>query len=283
LADSSGLPRPKNPVALVTGASEGFGRELCRVIAADGYDLIVVARNVERLELLAKEISRDRGAQVDVYRADLARPEEQRALAERVAARPGLKVLVNNAAFSLVGPFRELSPDAAAQIVSLNLGALYLLSHAALGNADFRAGGTLLNIGSIGGSFPLPLDAAYSGTKAGVDLFTKGLAYETKQDPQLDVHVQLARLGGLSTDWADRAMGPLPPGEELDPRVEWLKNDPTEAARTIWRKTRLRKKAVIHDTFGAWLQTVLFGAMPRLASAFVYTNNHREYARRGRK
>jgi hypothetical protein len=269
-------------VAIVTGASEGFGRELVREIAADGYDLVVVARNEARLRELAEAIEAEFAVAVEVRPCDLSLPAEQLALAEEVRCRSRLAIFVNNAAFSLVDAFHDLPLDGVQQMVSLNFGALATLTHAALNNPDFRRGGTLVNVGSIGGTWPLPFDALYSATKAAIHHFTASVAYEVAKDPELDVYVQVAQLGGLNTGWADRAMGTLKPGEARDPMIEFLQNDPAAAARTIWRKVKQRRKRIFTDHWMATLQTRFFRVFQRLGTAMVYTNTARERARRGR-
>jgi len=98
------------PIALVTGASEGLGREFARLLAADGFDLTVVARNEARLIELAEELEAGFGIRVQVERADLAQLEEQLRLAEMVRNRANLKVVVNNAAFSVVDAIHKLPP-----------------------------------------------------------------------------------------------------------------------------------------------------------------------------
>jgi short-subunit dehydrogenase len=271
------------PVAVVTGASEGFGRELTRLIARDGHDLVVVARSEARLTSLAKELESEFGIRVRVRCADLGDSDEQLAVAAELREEPQLKLLVNNAAFSIVDDFQNLPIDSVQQMIALNLGALATLSHAALNNRDFRRGGTLLNVGSVGGSWPLALDATYSSTKAAIDHFSSALAYEIAKNPELDVHVQVARLGGLKTDWSDRAMGALMPGEKPDPMIEIWLNDPADAARVIWEKTRSRKALFAADHWMARLQALIFGALPKLGTAFVYNNLVKERDRRGRQ
>jgi hypothetical protein len=273
----------ERPVAIVTGASEGFGRELTRLIAADGYDLVVVARNEARLRELAAELESDCGVSVAVRPADLSDPAEQLALASEVNDQPRLAIFVNNAAFSLVDAFHELPLDGVQQMVSLNLGALATLTHAALNNADFRRGGTLVNVGSIGGTWPLPFDAIYSATKAAIHHFTAAVAYEVAKNPELDVHVQVAQLGGLNTGWADRAMGELKPGEARDPVIHFLQNDPAAAARTIWRRVKQRRKRVFTDHWMATLQTRIFRRFQRAGTAMVYANTDKERARRNQR
>jgi hypothetical protein len=268
-------------VAVVTGASEGFGRELVRLIAADGYDLIVVARNEARLRELASELETSTGVSVEVRRADLSVSAEQLEFAEELRRHSRLALFVNNAAFSLVDEFHRLPLDRIQQIVSLNLGALAVLTHAALTNTDFRRGGTLVNVGSIGGVWPLPYDAIYSSTKAAIEHFTRAVGYEVDKNSEIDVHVQLAMLGGLDTGWADRAMGALDAGEKPDPMIQILMNDPVSAARAVWRKTKQRRKRVVTDHWMATLQARFFGMFPRLGTAMVYATSAKESARRG--
>jgi short-subunit dehydrogenase len=270
------------PIALVTGASEGFGRELTRLLAADGFDLITVARNEVRLAELAAELTAAFGTRVAVERADLAQLEEQLRVAELVRSRANLKVLVNNAAFSVVAAIHQLSAATIQRMVTLNLAAVCTLSAAALGNTDFRRGGTLLNVGSIGGSWPLPLDATYCGTKAAIDNFTQAIAFEVAQDPEIDVHVQVAKLGGLATGWSDRALGRLAPGERPSAIVEWFQNDPAAAARVVWTHAKRRRKSLVADTAFVRMQAAVLGTFQRLGSRFVYASNSREISRRRR-
>lgn len=273
----------QRPLALLTGASEGFGRVLAPHIARDGYDLILVARNESRLVELARELEGEHGVRVEVRPADLSDAQTQRAVAEYVRELPRLTLLVNNAAFSVVGRLPDVPIDSIQQMVSLNLGALYMLSHAALNNRDFRRGGTLLNIGSIGGSWPLPFDAVYASTKAAINLFSKAIAYEVKKNPEIDVHVQVARLGGLNTGWADRAVGELKPGEEPNPAIQMLMNDPVRAAAVVWPQTRARQRHIVYDCLSARLQDMIFSRLPMIGTATTHMFNSQESARRERK
>ena len=94
------MPRP---VALITGPTSGLGEGFARRYAIDGYDLVLVARDVERLERLAAELRDEAGAQVEVLRADLAVAADRATVAERL--RAGVRVLVNNAGFGTSGEF----------------------------------------------------------------------------------------------------------------------------------------------------------------------------------
>ena len=269
------------PVALLTGASEGLGRELAGLIARDGYDLIVVARNHQRLAELAGELAHEGNTTVAIRPCDLAQPDQQLALAEELRAQANLKLVINNAACSMVGPLPSLPGEKLQQIVSLNLAAVCTLSQAALQNHDFRQGGTLLNIGSIGGCCPLPLDATYSSTKAAVHAFTQAIAFEVKHNPDLNINVQLAKPGAIKTAWNDRSMGALKPGIVLDPFQERLKNDPATAAHTLWQQSKARAKPVLHDSRLTRVIDFIFSNFPALGSRWVYRSYSDETARRG--
>ena len=269
------------PVAVVTGASEGFGRELASRIARDGYDLVIVARNRARLAELAAQLEGECGAGVEVQSFDLTRPGQQLALAELVREQPNLKLLVNNAAFSVVGEFAALATEKLQQMASLNFTAVCALSQAALQNADFCRGGTVLNVGSIGGTYPMPLDATYSATKAALDIFSKALAYEVAHDHTRDVKVQVAKLGGLNTAWNDRTMGPMREGAQPDRRMEAVRNEPAAAADAIWRQCKARKRSILYDCRRVRVQQAVFSLLPWLGSRLVYTFYSEECRRRG--
>jgi short-subunit dehydrogenase len=93
------------PVALVTGASAGFGAEFCRQLARDGHDLVLVARGTERMRALAKELSDRHGVACEVITADLALDADVDRVVARIDASP-IDVLVNNAGFGTRGSIR---------------------------------------------------------------------------------------------------------------------------------------------------------------------------------
>ncbi len=168
------------PLALVTGASGGIGEALARRAAADGHDLVLVARSRPRLDQLAAELAGG-GSDAEVLAADLQTDDGVADVVARLRStddRP-VDVLVNNAWFGSVGDFAELPADILAGEVALNVMALMLLTRAALpGMLDRRQGG-ILNVASLASFLPGPGMANYSATKAFVLSLTEAIREET--------------------------------------------------------------------------------------------------------
>lgn len=165
------------PVALVTGASAGIGRELARVLAAD-HDLILTARREAELRSLAAELA---PAVCRVIPADLADPAAPRKLFEAVAAE-GLTVdvLVNNAGFGDLGPFADADLAKMLRMIQVNVTALTELTGLFLPAMRARGRGRILNVGSVAGFQPGPFMAVYYATKAFVNSFSEALSNELR-------------------------------------------------------------------------------------------------------
>jgi len=165
------------PVALVTGASAGIGREIARLLAAD-HDLILTARREPELRSLAAELA---PAVCYVFPTDLADPAAPRALFEAVS-RAGLsvEVLVNNAGFGDLGPFAEADLGKLLRMIQVNVTALTELTGLFLPGMRSRGRGRILNVGSVAGFQPGPYMAVYYATKAFVNSFSEALWSELR-------------------------------------------------------------------------------------------------------
>ena len=134
--------------ALVTGASSGLGEEFARLFAADGIDLVLVARRRDRLETLAGELRAARKISVHVVTADLSVPEEVERVVREVQALPlEIEFLVNNAGLGNVGPFAESALERQMVMVDVIVRALVRLTLAFLPGMLARKRGRVLNIG----------------------------------------------------------------------------------------------------------------------------------------
>ena len=165
--------------ALITGASAGIGRQLARLFAADGIDLVLVARRLPELQALCSELEQRHGIKARALSCDLSSPS---ALTELLGEVRGLTLeyLVNNAGFGSLGKFAELAPEREAQMVELNISAVVRLTREVLPGMLSRGHGRILNIGSTAGFQPGPYMATYYATKAFVNSFSEALSYELR-------------------------------------------------------------------------------------------------------
>jgi short-subunit dehydrogenase len=160
----------------VTGATAGIGREFAVQLAARGNDLVLVARDVERLEELAAELRRTRGVQVEILPADLSDREATARVAQRLADRERpVDVLVNNAGFGMKQSFlvNDLADEEG--MFDVLCRAVLVLSHAAGRAMKERGRGQIINVSSVAGWIA---SGTYSAAKSWVTVFTEGLAGE---------------------------------------------------------------------------------------------------------
>jgi uncharacterized protein len=242
--------------ALITGASGGIGLELAKHWAAEGYDLVLVARSGDRLDALVRGLS---GIRTQVIVADLATADGSERVLEAVAAA-GLDVdlLVNNAGAGLQGPFVRTAIGRELAMVQLNVGSLLQLTKGLLPGMVARGHGHIVNIASVAAYVPGPNQSVYYATKAFVRSFSDSLAAELRGT---GVAVMAAYPGPVATGF-HAAAGVRRSGRLYD----WFLEDPGDVAEAIARAVRRRSARVVPG----WRHRLLLGVMrilPRRAIA----------------
>ena len=191
------------PLAVVTGASAGIGAAYARRLAAQGYDLLLVARRVGRLQELAAELIRRHGVRAEPFPADLTKDADLEAVENRIARDEHLEFLLNNAGFGGSGQFYESSVEVQDAMHRLHVLATLRLSHAALRKMTASGKGALVNVSSMAAFVCRPGNTSYYSTKAWINCFTEGLYLELKQ-ARSPVRVQALCPGYTVTEFHER-------------------------------------------------------------------------------
>lgn len=252
------------PFAVVTGASSGIGKDLARECAAAGYDLMLAADRP--LDDIALELT-ERGANVEVVQADLARTESVDALCARLQGRP-VAALLANAGHGLGKGFLDQDFAEARHVVDTNItGTIYLI-HRIGKEMRARGAGRILITGSIAGFMPGTFQAVYNGTKAFIDSFSWALRNELKDT---GVTVTCLMPGVTDTNFFQRA-------DLMDTRVgtSESKMDPAEVARIGFKAMQDGEG----DVVAGW-QNKLQVAMANVTPAAVLAEQHRRQAEPG--
>lgn len=192
-----------NKTAIITGGNSGIGYELAKLFARDKYDLILIARNVERLEKAQKMLKKDFQVNVEILNKDLS----QNGVAGEIYSeltKKGIfpEVLVNNAGFGDYGAFVNENMDRIHAMLTVNTVALTELTRYFLPEMLQRKAGKILNISSVAAFMPGPLMAVYFATKAYVQSFSEALANELKGT---GITITVLVPGATKTGFQDRA------------------------------------------------------------------------------
>jgi short-subunit dehydrogenase len=162
------------PRSLITGAGSGIGAAFAERLAGRGHDLVLVARDGDRLQSLADDLSHRYGASCEVLPADLSDRDQVQQVCDRLAADDDpVDLLVNSAGFALARSFLKTTPTDEEGLLDVLVRSVLLLSHAGLPGMVERGRGGVINVASVAGWTP---SGTYSAAKAWVIVFTEGLA-----------------------------------------------------------------------------------------------------------
>jgi len=186
--------------AVITGASSGIGRDMARYLSRLGYDLILIARDKDRLENLQKELQSET-QKVDIYSVNLADEEKCKELHEQIYREYGVvDLVINNAGFGLFGEFVETDLDFELNMIKTNVMAVHILTKLFLQDMQKINKGRILNVGSVAGFLPGPLMATYYATKNYVYRFTESIQHELRKQKS-DVIVSVLCPGPVKTNF----------------------------------------------------------------------------------
>lgn len=213
-----------NAYALVTGGTSGIGYELCKLLAEDGYNLIIVARDQNELDNVADEIKNAYGVEAITIAKDLFERSNAFDLFNEIKSRGlEIEILINNAGHGHYGEFLDTNLTMELKIIDLNIASLVILTKLFLQDMVSRGSGRIMNLSSIASKAPGPWQSVYHGTKAFVQSFTEAIRNEVK-----DSGVTLTALlpGATATEFFEKA------GMEKSKIVQESKlDDPADVAK----------------------------------------------------
>jgi len=210
--------------AVVTGASSGIGAVYADRLAERGYDLVLVARNADKLAQVADRVRANTGRKVDVMPADLANASDLARVEAFLSETPDVTLLVNNAGLGGALKLLDSDVDQMTSLISLNVTALTRLTYAIVPGFVARGAGTIINIASIVAINPETLNGVYGGSKAFVLAFSQNLRHELAGT---GVRVQVVLPGATATEFWAIAGRPV---EQLPSAIVMRSEDLVDAA-----------------------------------------------------
>lgn len=179
--------------ALITGASSGIGRDIAKELSQKGYDLILVARNLEKLNEVKEKLETN----IETVSMDISNPENCKQLYEKYK---DIDILVNNAGFGDCGYFDKTNLEKELQMINTNIVAYHVLTKLYLKDMKAKNSGKILNVASIAGFMPGPLMATYYSTKAYVVRLSEAIREELKKENS-KVQISILCPGPVDTNF----------------------------------------------------------------------------------
>ncbi|NEQ31667.1 MAG: SDR family oxidoreductase [Leptolyngbya sp. SIO4C5] len=239
---------------LITGASAGIGAAFARALAAQKYNLVLVARSEGQLKAIAQQLAAQHDIQAHVITQDLTESNAAEAVAAAVAAK-GLTIdwLINNAGFGRYGKFAQVDKQTHLQMVQLNVMALVDLTHQFLPAMLQQQSGYIINVSSTAAFQPIPYMSIYAATKAFVLSFSEALWAENKDK---GIKVLAVCPGPTRTQFADRANFP----DSMAERMGQNYDSSEEVVKDALKALKQGQSTVVTGSFS----NKVVAALPRL-------------------
>jgi short-subunit dehydrogenase len=192
-----------NKIALITGASQGIGKEFATICARNGYSLILVARSADLLTALQNDLKNNYHSEVKILSLDLSQPDSVDKLYETFKDdMPNVEILVNNAAFGIVSNLQDMIAEDVRGMIELNIAALTKLTYKLLPHMIAKKNGKILNVASTAAFAPGPNMAMYFASKAYVLSLSEALHEECREQ---GVTVSVLCPGPTATEFGKRS------------------------------------------------------------------------------
>lgn len=231
-------PAVGRPVVVVSGGSEGIGLALAARAAADGHDLLLIARRPEPLAQAAETLRAQFPVRIDVLALDVTAGDAAARIEQALTEAGGYAdILINNAGIGLSGPFAEARAEAMDALVALNMVAPVALTRHFLPAMVARGRGGILNMASLGGMVPGPGQAAYYASKAFLISLTRAIGHETRG---LGVRVAVVAPGPVRTEFHARMHSEQAPYLYVLPV-----QSPVAVARQAWRGYKWGRRVIV--------------------------------------
>ena len=183
--------------ALITGASSGIGRDMARILAKKNYDLVLVARDKQKLEELEKELNENKNIKIEIISMDLSKEENCIDLHKSVK---DVDILINNAGFGDCGNFTHTDLNKELAMIKTNIIAYHILTKLYLVDMKAKDEGKILNVASIAGFMPGPLMTTYYSTKSYVVRFSESIREELRREKS-KVQISILCPGPVRTNF----------------------------------------------------------------------------------
>jgi short-subunit dehydrogenase len=230
-----------NRTVLITGTTSGLGSEFSNIFAREGFNLVLVSKNKQKLKLQKEEISKKYGIKVHIITKDLSVPSAPEEIySDTHKLNINIDILVNNAGFNESGPFYKTNVEKELQMLQVHIVALTNLTKLFLPEMIKNKYGKILNIGSTGSFVTGPMDAVYCATKAYVLSFTSAIDAELSST---GVRASTLCPGAMKTEFAKKA------GMENTVAFRRFVMQPKKVAEIAYRKFMKNRKIIIPGLF----------------------------------